>query len=229
MRTMKPAAASDTMLGSGSNHLTALAQTEETKPLISAFQPAHDELEAAATARVLAEKAMGAPRIVVRFSERALEKMIREIALTAHAVDNNAASGPAFRALFPNGLEAELSPVGAAQVAAAVSLRQRLDTQPAAATIKAQVMDKLDKALAAFKQAIDARQASEAKLSQARAVELGARERFVKAYDSNIGAVRQLFPRDRGQQDLYFDEVPSSRSSSDDKGDDPPTPPVPTE
>ena len=64
-------------------------------------------------------------------------------------------------------------------------------------------------------------------LSQARAAEFGARERFVKAYDSNIGAIRQLFPRDRDQQDLYFDEAPSSRSSSDDKGGDTPTPPTP--
>ena len=62
-------------------------------------------------------------------------------------------------------------------------------------------------------------------MSQARATESVARERFVKAYDSNIGAIRQIFPRDRDQQDLYFDEAPSSRASSDDKGDD--TPPTP--
>ncbi len=47
MRTMKPATASDVLLSSGSNHVTALAQTEETKPLIGAFQPALDELQTA--------------------------------------------------------------------------------------------------------------------------------------------------------------------------------------
>ena len=46
------------------------------------------------------------------FAEKALEKVIREIALSAHTVDTNATSGPAFKALFPNGLEAELSPLG---------------------------------------------------------------------------------------------------------------------
>jgi hypothetical protein len=51
-------------------------------------------------------------------------------------------------------------------------------------------------------------------------VGFGARERFVKAYDSNMGAIRQLFPRDRGQQDLYFDEAPTRRSSPEDKGGD---------
>jgi len=227
MRTIKPAAASDTMLSSGSNHLTALDQTPETKPLIGAFQPVQEDLQTAAAARVLAEKAMGAPRVVVRFAEKALEKVIREIALLAHTTDNNATTGPAFKALFPNGLEAELRPLGAAQVAAAATLRERLDSQPAATKVKAQVMDSFDKAFAVFKQAIDARQTAETKLSQARAAESGARERFVKAYDSNIGAIRQLFPRDRDQQDLYFDEAPSSRSSSDDKGGDTPTPPTP--
>jgi hypothetical protein len=47
----------------------------------------------------------------------------------------------AFKALFPNGLDAELRPIGPTPVAAAVALRERLDTQPAAAKVKAQVMD----------------------------------------------------------------------------------------
>ena len=43
--------------------------------------------------------------------------------------------GPAFKALFPNGLDAELYPIGPSQVAAAVTLRERLATQPAAAKV----------------------------------------------------------------------------------------------
>jgi hypothetical protein len=215
------------MLSSGRDHLTALAQTPETRPLIDAFAPVKDDLQAAAAARVQAEEAMGAPRIVVRFSEKALEKVIREIALLAHTLDNNTTTGPAFKALFPSGLDAEVSPRGAAQVAAAVSLRERLDSQPAATKVKAQVMDKFDQALAAFRLAIDARQAAESKVSQTRAAEFGARERFVKAYDSNMGAIRQLFPRDRAQQDLYFEEAPTPRSSPEDNGGDTPTPPTP--
>jgi hypothetical protein len=42
------------------------------------------------------------------------------------------------------------APFGPTQVAAAVALRERLDTQPAAAKVKAQVMDDFGKALAAF-------------------------------------------------------------------------------
>ena len=227
MRSVKPAMASETMLDLGRYHLAALAQSEGTKALASAFKPAQDELQTATTARVEAEKAMTNPRVAVRFSENALEKAIRQVALLAHGADNNATGGPAFKALFPNGLDAELRPIGPSQVAAAVALRERLDTQPAAAKVKAQVMDDFDKALATFKSAIDARQAGDTNVSQARATESGARERFASAYDSNIGAIRQLFPRDRAQQDLHFDEIATSHASNNGGGGDTPTPPTP--
>jgi hypothetical protein len=220
MQNMRRSMSSGTMVRAGRNHLTALDRTPETKHLIDAFQPVQENLQISAAARVMAEDAMGAPRVVVRFVERDLEKVIREIAFMAHAADNNATSGPAFKALFPDGLDGVVRPLGAAQVAAAQALRQRLDSQPAAATIKAQVMEKLDKAIAAFKASVDARQAADTRVSETRAVELGARERFIKAYDSNIGAIRQIFPRDRDQQDLYFDEVSTSHASSDATGDD---------
>ncbi len=74
-----------------------------------------------------------------------MERAIRQVALLAHGADNNATGGPAFKALFPNGLDAELRPIGASQVAAAVTLRERLGTQPSAAKVKAQVMDDFDR------------------------------------------------------------------------------------
>jgi len=154
MRSVKPAMASETMLDLGRYHLAALAQSEGTKQLASAFQSVQDELQTATTARLEAEKAMTVPRVAVRFSENALERAIRQVALLAHGADNNATSGPAFKALFPNGLDAELRPIGPSQVAAAVALRERLNTQPAAAKVKAQAMDDFDKSLAAFKSAI---------------------------------------------------------------------------
>ncbi len=150
------------------------------------------------------------------------------MALLAHATDNSATGGPAFKALFPNGLDGELRPIGPSQVASAVALRERLDTQPAAAKVKAQVMDDFDKALALFKSAIDNRQAGDTKVSQARATESGARERFVSAYDSDIGAIRQIFPRDRAQQDRNKGEIAPNHASDNGGGGDTPTPPTPT-
>ena len=228
MQSVKPAMASDKMLGLGRYHLAALAWSECTKALVSAFRPAHDELQTATTARVEAEMGMTDLRIAAAFSENALEREIRKVALLAHGADNNATGGPAFKALFPNGLDAELRPIGLSQVGVATALRDRLDSQPAAAKVKAQIMADFDKALAAFRLAIDARQAGDTKVSQARATEFGARQRFVSAYDSNIGAVRQLFPRDRAQQSLYFDEVATRRFSNNGARSGTASPPTPT-
>ncbi len=58
MRSVKPAMASESMLDLGRYHLAALAQSEGTKALASAFQPVQDALRVAATARVEAEQAM---------------------------------------------------------------------------------------------------------------------------------------------------------------------------
>jgi hypothetical protein len=90
--------------------------------------------------------------------------------------------------------------------------------------VKAQATENLDKALAAFRSALAARTAGETQVSQARAAEMGARERFVSAYDANMGAIRQLFPRERAQQNLYFDELGSSRASAEDDSTPPPAP-----
>jgi hypothetical protein len=49
---------------------------------------------------------------LAQVAENAMEKVIRQVSLLAHAADNNATSGPAFKALFLNGLDAELRPIG---------------------------------------------------------------------------------------------------------------------
>ncbi len=65
--------------------------------------------------------------------------------------------------------------------------------------IRAEI-DALNAKLAARKSAGDA-------LGLAYAQEVAAREDFVRAYDASAGAIRQIFPRDRDRQNLYFDQV----------------------
>jgi hypothetical protein len=82
------------------------------------------------------------------------------MALLAHTVDNNTTTGPAIKSLFPSGREADVKPGGTAQISVAVTLRERLDSQPAATKVKVQVMNKFDQSFTAFKRAIDGRQAA---------------------------------------------------------------------
>lgn len=84
---------------------------------------------------------MTVPRLAVCFSENALEPAIPQVAALAHGADNHTTIGLAFKALFPN---------GPSQVVAAGAVCERLASQPAAAKVKVQVMDDLEKALAAF-------------------------------------------------------------------------------
>jgi hypothetical protein len=86
------------------------------------------------------------------------------------------------------------------------ALRDRLNSQPAAAAVKAQALQQLDDALAGLDTAIEAKREAERTLVTARAAEDGARATFVSGYDSNAGAIRQMFPRNRVRQDLHFDQ-----------------------
>ncbi len=213
MKIPTPDMASDMLLGLGRSHVAALGCREETKLLASAFQPKHDALEAAAATRLQAEKDLTSPRVLLRFAEKSIELAIRQVALLAHATDGNSTSGPAFKALFPNGLNAELNPMAAGQATTAAALRERLNTHPDAVAIKGQILPALEKEMAAFNAALASRDAAEAKLNQARIAEKSARAAFVAAYDSNAGAIRQMFPRSREQQDLFFDEFRSGSRS----------------
>jgi hypothetical protein len=157
-------------------------------------------------------------------------KISRALALAAHLVDNQSTSGPAFKAVFPDGLDREIRPRGAAQLKAARRVDDRLATQPAAAALKADHGAAIKAACADFEVKIKSRKAAGETLGLARAQEDGARETWVAAYDSNAGAIRAMFPRQRARQDLYFDQFRSRSANADedeDDGDSPESPAAP--
>lgn len=219
--------ASKILLKVGKYHLAALGRNEETTGLATAFRPAVDGLAAAKRAREQAEDALIEPRAAVRFTEDALEVVLRDIAAEARSFDRKAGGDLVFKALFPNGVDAEVRPRGPAQLTVSTALRGRLDTQPSAAAVKALFLTALDAAMAGLGAALDARRKAEDALGSARAVEDGARETFVSSYDSNAGAIRQMFPRNRVRQDLYFDQLRAAGASADEPVEPPAPQPVP--
>lgn len=194
--------------------MAALEHREETRALASSFQAKHDALEIATAARVQAEKELTSPRVILRFAEKSLEFTIRQVALLAHTVDNNAPAVPLSvpisewpecgadaRWRGPDG--GSSGPARPTEHASRSRTHQGIDLVP------------LDKELAAFSAAVASRDAADAKVGQTRTAERGARAAFVSAYDSNAGAIRQLFPRSREQQDLFFDEFRSGSRSTE--------------
>jgi len=219
-------AASQLLLDLGNFHLAALDQGETTKALGNTFKSTVDALAAAKAAREQAEQGLIKPRVAARFAEYALECVLREVASLAHNADNRADGDLVFKAIFPNGLDAEVRPRGVTQLTVSTALRERLDSQPAAAAVKAQVMKDLDTKLSALGTAIEAKRGAERALVTARAAEDGARANFVSGYDSNAGAIRQMFPRNRVRQDLHFDQFRTEQGADNggdgDKGNDVP-------
>ncbi|HEV8325479.1 MAG TPA: hypothetical protein VG389_27970 [Myxococcota bacterium] len=222
-----PETDSHVILPLGEFHVAALQQTPETQGMVAAFQTTQTTLLTAARATEDAARALVGPRVAVRFAEYALEQVLRSTANAAHDADNNQSTGPAFRSVFPGGLEAETSPRGASQLRSAADVRTRLANQPAAAGLRATFLPRLDAAIADFGTKLDTRTAAGRALGEAQAAESGARESWVAHYDGNAGAVRNLFPRNRARQELYFDEFRGrgARRATDD--DAPPAlPPI---
>jgi hypothetical protein len=215
MEIPTPALASPSLLALGSYLLSALRFTPDTAPLVDSFQPTHAALAAAAGVTRAAEEALVPARVAVVFAERQLEVAIRAVGFSAQTADGGR-GGKIFTALFPRGLTAELRPRAQAQLDAALALARRLEAQSTAAPVRAErgamfaaAVEAMDKALA------DRREASDA-LGTARAREMAVREDYTRAYDSIAGELKVVFPRDRAQQNLYFDAVRSRPSREDD-------------
>jgi hypothetical protein len=213
---------SNSLLGLGRFHLAAIEQTPETQPLAAGFQSVYDALLTAKQARENADVALALPRVALTFAEWALEQVLRELAYTAHGADHSTAGGSVFAALFPKNLDAEIRPRGAAQLASAKAVSERLVNQPAAAGLRETFSQRLVTAINDFSSKLTARDRALESLGLARAKEEGAKETFVAAYDSNAGAIRALFPRNRPRQDLYFDVFRARVTASDPIADDEP-------
>ncbi len=207
MRIPSASSGSDKLISLGEYHAAALGETpDETGSLIEAFRPSLDALVAAAAARVSAERAMIGPRVALRFAERRLETEIRRLSFAAQTLDG-IGGGPVWSAVFPNGLTGETSPRSAAQVASTETLLQRLSTLSSAEPLRADHTGKIRAGIDDLNAKLAARKSAGDALGLAYAQEVAAREDFVRAYDASAGAIRQIFPRDRAGQNLYFDEV----------------------
>lgn len=173
-------------------------------------------MKAARVTREAAEDALIGPRVAVRFAEWALEEVIRRIAADAHAADGNLRRGPAFDRLFPDGVSPVITPRSVAQVVSATLLKVRLDATAAGSPGRDRG-ESLSAAIAKLQGAIEARKGAGQAVAVARAVEDAAREDWLAHYSKDAGAVRVLFPTDRDRQDLYFDELDTSRSGGSDE------------
>jgi hypothetical protein len=209
---------SERLLFLGDYHLAAVTHTAATMDLAAAMTPIVAGLRADWTARVAAEHLLLPIRVALRFHERDVERHLRVLSASAYALDGKR-GGAVHTALFPDGVEAETRPKAQGQVDAAQRVLNRLNTSSLAEGLRAAHAGPIAESTAVLETTLASRKTAASALGMAMAAEFSSREDLVRTYDSNAGAIRQRFPKDRETQDLYFDTFSVRRSTSDDEAD----------
>lgn len=206
--------------------LAALVQMAETADLAAAFQTSFDALVASIAATAAAEQASIVPRVALRFAERRVEVAIRMLAVAAKGLDGGKAGGRVANALFPDGVIATVVPQTDAQHVAATQVLHRLGANEIAAPLRAVHEPALRSALDELRRCIDARTAATDAYDATFQRELATRDVLVHEYDRVANSVRARFPKDRAQQDVFFDTLRTATKSREDPAPAEPTPPA---
>jgi hypothetical protein len=186
----------------------------ETAPLADLLRPVNDRLREAAAARADRYLVVVETRAAVRIAENAVEREIRTFARMVE-VQEGGRRGPAFRAVFVDGLDAAVTPRRRAQARELRNMIQRLSecVLPAAVAVAGEWLPRLTGAAERFEASLAAHETALAEYDAAFRTELTRRGEHSRVVDELIGRVRALFPEDRSRQDAVFPVVDSSSSS----------------
>ncbi|AKF06918.1 hypothetical protein DB32_004067 [Sandaracinus amylolyticus] len=182
--------------------------------LAATLAEATDALTTRQAAYHAAVLALIAPRVEVKLIDLHADTVVRSVKRIA---EEAGAAG----AVFPAGIQPIVKPVGATEVAALRTLEGRIASATAWRDREAQ-RARIEAVRADYDRALLNRRDALAASSDARALRDDAKESFLDTYAAVAGAVRELFPRDRQRQDVFFDEVTAPRSEADDDEPDAP-------
>ena len=149
------------------------------------------------------------PRVEVKMVDLKADEVVRSVKRAAE--DAKVADR-----LFPNGVMPIVKPVGQTEVDELLKLEERISGATGWAE-KDAAQGRIAAVRAEYETALARRRAALSASGSARALRDSTKEEFINLYASAMGAVRELFPRDRATQDVFFDEV---RSPSDDAVDE---------
>lgn len=197
----------------GRYHVLVLQQLPETSAMAEGFAPVLADLEAAGRTVTAAQEALLPPRVKVAVAEALFEAGIRQLHAQAR-IEDGGKDGPLTRVLFPDGLTPVVQPVGQRQVDAVDALLLRAQTRKLGEhQTLAPRLEVLKTLRDRYAGALDERKAATARLAEARAADMAAREQFIAAYSKDAGLLRSLYPSDRARQELFFDRWDAGRSS----------------
>jgi len=214
----------------GVHHLTMLATDQAAKAIHDAFLPAQETLRALYDARQAAERALTAAEALSQAAEQSLEDKLRDIeGQLLLAVRKNREADP-YKATFPHGLMAALSPRGRAQITEAKRILSLLSppatpalpapaepapvepapAEPAPAVlqgvpdaVKALLAD-LHAGIETLRVRLDATDAADTAAVAAMTSELMQRRVWREQYRKDYGLLIALYPNNKRKVEGYF-------------------------
>lgn len=176
------------------------AQLESLAETLEGATAALIEAQASYRAKVVGLVAL---RFEVKLMDLRADDMVRTV---KRAADNHSRAVSA--AVFPKGITPIVKPIGQTQVDKLRDLEGRI----AAASKWAERQQALDQVVAVrerYETALTQRKEGMIAAAAERALRDAAKEDFLDTFAVLAGAVRQIFPRDRVRQDVFFDTLRS--------------------
>ena len=183
---------------------------EETAGLAPALESVNDELDQAYELRMARRKPMVRTRAHLRISEYKADRAIRSSARGVEIADGGR-KGPLYRSVFPQGLSEVVAPAGTRQVKPFTDYldRMRKCRLSGAQAMAEEWLPRLEPALSALSQAVEAYKNARADYLDALHDEYALRDEHEMAVEKVMGQVRTAFPGDRRRQDSVFPRMHS--------------------
>lgn len=189
----------------------------ETAPDVPArLESLAQSLEAATSALLTAQAeyrnavlALIPLRFGVRLIDLKADNIVRSVKRAAEDAGKDVAA-----AIFPNGTTPIVRPVGSTQVDALRALEGRVAAASRWAT-RNEHLDRLVAVRTEYEELLGRRREAMITAAAKRAERNAAKDDFLDVFAAIAGAIREVFPRDRKRQDLFFDSVSSRSNRSD--------------
>jgi len=187
--------------------------------LANALQKSTDHLMVLQAERVSVVKALISVRVHLKLADHRSDGVIRSVARAVEEADGGK-NGRIATLVYPQGTTTIIKLFGESQVAAMTTLEDRIkaagSTWPAASGHATRVAQ----ARAEYQDALQKRATAMRLATEKRVLRDVGKEEFLDTFDSVANSIRQLFPRDRARQDLFFDRISTRRRGSEDAADD---------
>jgi hypothetical protein len=183
--------------------------------LSAKMSSAGEALAAAQAAYGAAAKALIPARVDVKFADLMADLGVvagQRAAETADGVKN----GPIASRLYPAGTTPITKPVGDSQVKEMHVLESRYDGMAASWSSAGAEKAKIVALRQAYEEALNGRRDAAKNAANLRATRNIVKEDFLDLYAEVANRVKAEFPRNKKMQDLFFDDVSKSPTSSDD-------------